>query len=151
CRRPAAQPHGCGERHGGFPRALRRRFQPQPIDTGDAARSPAQGDAVTGDAGRALAGAAAALLVAGAVGLAGGWFAPASTAAALAIFALIAIVIRLGLVDHASPQHRGLAFGFANRLTLARAVIACLILATIGAALGEAARWVIAAAAGLAI
>src|SRR5262249_4700858 len=41
--------------------------------------------------------------------------------------------------------------GFANRLTLARAVIACLILATIGAALGEAARWVIAAAAGLAI
>jgi FkbM family methyltransferase len=101
---------------------------------------------VSRDAGRALAGAAAVLILALAAGLSAGWFAPVSAVAALAAFALIAIAIRLGLVDHG-----GRAFGLANTLTLARAVIACLVVATVAGSLDLAAQWTVAAIAGLAI
>ncbi len=92
-------------------------------------------------------GAAAAVLAAVLVAGVAIWrLDPLATVAAALVFASIALLCRFGIVDHGNRP-----FGAANRITTARAAMACFILATVGAAPDPALQWLVAALGGLAI
>lgn len=95
---------------------------------------------------RALGATAAILAAVLLAGTSAGRLDPHAAVAAAAVFAVIALVCRFGIVDHGSRP-----FGIANRITAARAATACFILATVGAAPDPALQWLIATLGGVAI